>query len=78
MGLGPPHFKFHSFRKSGALQAFNENIALENTKQHGNWKSEAVWANLLLELLCHPYNISETNAMLFVLGASVINSFYLT
>ena len=46
MGLNPSHFTFHSFRRSGASLAFDSNVALENIKQHGNWKSEAVWTYL--------------------------------
>ena len=37
---------FHSFRRSGTPLALNENVALENIKQHGNWKNEAVWRYL--------------------------------
>ena len=46
LGLNPRHFTFHSFRPSGASLAFNGNVALENIKQHGNWRSEAVWLYL--------------------------------
>ena len=46
MGLNPSHYTFHSFRRSGASLAFNSSVALENIKQHGNWKSEAVWTYL--------------------------------
>ena len=46
MGLNPKHFTFPSFRCSGASLAFNGNVALENIKQHGNWRSEAVWCYL--------------------------------
>ena len=46
MGLNPSHFTFHSFLRSGASLAFDSNVALENIKQHGNWKSEAVWTYL--------------------------------
>ena len=46
MGLNPAHYTFHSFRKSGASLAFDSSVALENIKQHGNWRSEAVWTYL--------------------------------
>ena len=46
LGLNPKHFTFHSFRRSGASLAFDGNVALENIKQHGNWRSEAVWVYL--------------------------------
>ena len=46
MGLNLSHYTFHSFRRSGASLAFDSSVALENIKQHGNWKSEAVWTYL--------------------------------
>ena len=46
MGLNPSHYTFHSFHRSGASLAFDSSVALENIKQHGNWKSEAVWTYL--------------------------------
>ena len=46
LGSNPKHYAFHSFRCSGASLAFNGNVALETIKQHGNWRSEAVWAYL--------------------------------
>ena len=46
MGLNPQHFTFHSFRLSGASLAFNGNVAQDNIKEHGNWRSEAVWLAL--------------------------------
>ena len=46
MDLNPAHYTFHSFRRSGASLAFDSSVALENIKQHGNWRSEAVWTYL--------------------------------
>ena len=45
MGLNPSHYTFHSFHRSGASLAFDSSVALEN-KQHGSWRSEAVWSYL--------------------------------
>ena len=46
IGLSPAHYTFHSFRRSGASFAFDNNVELAAIKQHGNWRSEAVWTYL--------------------------------
>ena len=46
MGLNPHHFTFHAFRRSGASLAFNHDVKLDHIKQHGHWRSEAVWTYL--------------------------------
>ena len=46
LGLNPKHYSFHAFRRSGASLAFNSNVDLDKIKQHGSWKSEAVWVYL--------------------------------
>ena len=46
IGLDPAHYTFHSFRRSGASFAFDNNVELTAIKQHGNWRSEAVWTYL--------------------------------
>ena len=46
LGLDSKHYTFHAFCRSGASLAFNSNVDLDNIKQHGSWKSEAVWVYL--------------------------------
>ena len=45
LGLNPKDYTFHAFR-SGASFAFDNNVDLTAIKQHGNWRSEAVWSYL--------------------------------
>ena len=37
---------FHTFRRSGATLAFDNNISLQNIMSHGLWRSSAVWTYL--------------------------------
>ena len=37
---------FHTFRRSGATLAFDNNISLQNIQAHGLWRSSAVWTYL--------------------------------
>ena len=46
MGLNPSTYTTHAFRRSGASLAFDNNIELSKIKQHGSWKSEAIWTYL--------------------------------
>ena len=46
LGLDSKHYTFHAFQRSGASLAFNSNVNLDKIKQHGSWKSEAVWVYL--------------------------------
>ena len=46
LGLDSKHYTFHAFRHSRASLAFNSNVDLDKIKQHGSWKSEAVWVYL--------------------------------
>ena len=46
LGLDSKHYTFHAFQRSGASLAFNSNVDLDKIKQHGSWKSEAVWVYL--------------------------------
>ena len=46
IGLDPKRYTFHSFRRSGASLAFNHDIDLARIKQHGSWKSDAIWTYL--------------------------------
>ena len=34
---------FHSFRRSGATFAFQNNVALQHIKNHGTWSTDCVW-----------------------------------
>ena len=40
-----PH-GFHTFRRSGATLAFDNNISLQNIMAHGLWRSSAIWTYL--------------------------------
>jgi len=46
LGLPNNHLPFHTFRRSGATLAFDNNITLQNIQAHGGWKSSAVWSYL--------------------------------
>ena len=46
LGLNPKDYTFHAFRRSGASFAFDNNVDLIAIKQHGNWRSKAVWSCL--------------------------------
>ena len=46
LGFHKSHFTFHTFRRSGATLAFDNNITLQNIQAHGGWKSSAVWSYL--------------------------------
>ena len=35
-------FSFHTFRRSGATLAFNNNVSIQNIQRHGTWSSETV------------------------------------
>ena len=37
---------FHTFRRSGATLAFDNNVSLQNIMAHGLWRSSAVWSYL--------------------------------
>ena len=43
LGLADAGFTFHSFRRSGATFAFNNDVALQNIQRHGTWTSDCVW-----------------------------------
>ena len=46
IGLDAKTYTFHSFRRSGASLVFNHDIDLARIKQHGSWKSDAIWSYL--------------------------------
>ena len=46
MNLDPRDYGFHMFRRSGASLAHSLQVPLPNIKQHGQWKSEAIYTYL--------------------------------
>ena len=44
LDLQNSNYTFHSFRRSGATLAFNQNVSLQNIKAHGTWTSDSVWS----------------------------------
>ena len=43
LGLSGAGFTFHTFRRSGATFAFNNNVQIQNIQKHGTWTSDCVW-----------------------------------
>ena len=43
LNLDNSGYTFHTFRRSGAAFAFNNNISLQNVQKHGSWTSDCVW-----------------------------------
>ena len=43
LNLAGAGYTFHTFRRSGATFAFNNNVALQNIQKHGTWTSDCVW-----------------------------------
>ena len=43
LGLAGAGFTFHTFRRSGATFAFNNDVTLQNIQKHGTWTSDCVW-----------------------------------
>ena len=41
-----PGHGFHTFRRSGATLAFDNNVSLHNIMAHGLWRSSSVWSYL--------------------------------
>ena len=60
---------FHSFRRSGAIVAFNANVRMQNIKSHGTWASNAVWRKITQD-----HNTSEQVARAFQAALSHITS----
>ena len=46
LNISPIGHGFHSFRRSGATFAFDNNIHLQNIMAHGLWHSSSVWTYL--------------------------------
>ena len=47
--LNPQHFSFHTFRRSGATLAFNNNVDLQAIKRHGTWTRDPVNAHIVAD-----------------------------
>ena len=45
-------FSFHSFRRSGATFAFNNDVTLQNIQRHGTWTSDCVWRYITDSVHC--------------------------
>ena len=43
LNLSGAGFTFHTFRRSGATFAFNNNVHLQNIQKQGTWTSDCVW-----------------------------------
>ena len=43
LDLADSGFTFHTFRRSGATFAFNNDVTLQNIQRHGTWTSDCVW-----------------------------------
>lgn len=46
LGLCPSSYTFHAFRRSGAQFAFQTNVPIAHIKQHGQWRSDAIYSYL--------------------------------
>ena len=46
LGWSPNTYTFHTFRCSGASLAFDSNVEFSKIKQHGHWRSKAIWTYL--------------------------------
>ena len=47
LGLPPGEFGYHTFRRSGACWAFDNNVNFQHIKTHGGWRSDAIWRYLV-------------------------------
>ena len=43
LNLGNAGYTFHTFQRSGATFAFNNNVSLQNIQKHGTWTLDCVW-----------------------------------
>ena len=64
MGLDPSYHNFHTFRRSGATLAFNQNIDLQRIKDHGTWSSDSVYTYIVADPL-HANGVAETFKKIF-------------
>ena len=42
----PSSITFHDFRRAGASWAFHQGVPIEHIRNHGTWKSDAIWSYL--------------------------------
>ena len=42
-------FPFHTFRRSGAILAYNLDINMEEIKRHGTWRSDSVYTYIVAD-----------------------------
>ena len=69
LNISPVGHGFHTFRRSGATFAFDNNIPIQNIMAHGLWRSSAVWTYL--------QNASQASSIIPSTFASLIpSSFY--
>ena len=47
LGLSPGEYGYHTFRRSGACWAFDNDVNLDHIKTHGGWRSDAIWRYLV-------------------------------
>ena len=45
--LDTKSFSFHTFRRSGATLAFNNNVSIQNIQRHGTWSSATVHRTII-------------------------------
>ena len=50
---------FHTFRRSGATLAFNQNIEIQKIKNHGTWSSDCVYTYIIADPL-HANGVAQT------------------
>ena len=68
LNISPTGHGFHTFRRSGATFAFDNNVPLQNIMAHGLWRSSSVWTYL--------QNASQAPSIIPSTFASVIPSFF--
>ena len=64
IGLDPQFHNFHTFRRSGATLAFNQNIDLQKIKDHGTWSSDSVYTYIVADPL-NAKGVAETFKKMF-------------
>ena len=68
LNISPMGHGFHSFRRSGATFAFDNNIPLQNIMAHGLWRSSSVWTYL--------QNASQAPSIIPTTFSSLIPTFF--
>ena len=59
IGLDPKTHTFHTFRRSGATLAFNNNVSIQHIQRQGTWSSDAVNAYIVEDPL-HSSSVTTT------------------